>query len=197
MAVTREQFDSGLTYDAYKAQMTRNKEQLEQNEKDLQPSSASAQGLSSLPQTINVVALAEDGARRHRQPAVIGGIARLRTQAQLRVHLRDQRPGETIMDEHLNNDTSPSHGHFPDRTLTSGRLGRRLTCDQTSRREAPALYQQHPGATRAHRRTARRCPRTISSSHGGRTQRDKPFANSEVVRELRELVQGATARQPA
>jgi hypothetical protein len=25
----------------------------------------------------------------------------------------------------------------------------------------------------------------------------KPFANSEVVRELRELVQGATAKQPA
>jgi len=34
MAVTREQFDAGMTYDAYKNQMTRNKEQVEQNEKD-------------------------------------------------------------------------------------------------------------------------------------------------------------------
>ena len=30
MAVTREQFESGMTYGAYKAQMTRNREQLEQ-----------------------------------------------------------------------------------------------------------------------------------------------------------------------
>ena len=35
MPVTREQFETGLTYDAYKAQMTRNREQVEQNEKDL------------------------------------------------------------------------------------------------------------------------------------------------------------------
>src|ERR1700694_1681076 len=60
MAVTREQFDSGMTYDAYKAQMTRNREQVEQNEKDLQIKSEDAQAFRNLPRPLNVVALAED-----------------------------------------------------------------------------------------------------------------------------------------
>ena len=33
MAVTREQFESGMTFDQYKAQMTRNREQFERNER--------------------------------------------------------------------------------------------------------------------------------------------------------------------
>ena len=45
MAVTREQFESGMTYDAYKAQMTRNREQVEQNEKDLQLNPRTSQAL--------------------------------------------------------------------------------------------------------------------------------------------------------
>ena len=48
MAVTREQFESGLTYDAYKAQMTRNQEQVEQNEKDLQLSPEDVQAFTGL-----------------------------------------------------------------------------------------------------------------------------------------------------
>ena len=60
MPVTREQFESGLTYAAYKAQMTRNKDQVEQNERDLQLTQDDVNALQSLPQTINVMALAED-----------------------------------------------------------------------------------------------------------------------------------------
>ena len=60
MAVTREQFDAGMTYDAYKAQMTRNREQFEQNEKDLQLSPQDEQAFRNLPQPLNVLALAED-----------------------------------------------------------------------------------------------------------------------------------------
>ena len=60
MAVTREQFEAGMTYDAYKAQMTRNKEQVEQNEKDLQLKPDDVQAIRSLPSPLNVLALAED-----------------------------------------------------------------------------------------------------------------------------------------
>ena len=56
MAVTREQFDAGMTYDAYKAQMTRNQEQFEQNEKDLQLSAEEVAAFKGLPQTVNVLA---------------------------------------------------------------------------------------------------------------------------------------------
>ena len=60
MAVTREQFEAGMTYDAYKAQMTRNKEQVEQNEKDLQLKPDDVQAIRSLHSPLNVLALAED-----------------------------------------------------------------------------------------------------------------------------------------
>src|SRR5438105_14553235 len=60
MAVTREQFESGMTYDAYKAQMTRNREQFEQNEKDLQLKPEDVEAFRGLPQSVNVLALAED-----------------------------------------------------------------------------------------------------------------------------------------
>ena len=81
MAVTREQFESGMTYDAYKAQMTRNQEQVEQNEKDLQLKPEDVKAFTGL---------AEDGQRhgpgrglvrrRRRQPADPGQ-ARRRSQA--------------------------------------------------------------------------------------------------------------------
>jgi hypothetical protein len=35
LAVTREQFDQGMTYDAYKAQMTRNQERFVANEEKI------------------------------------------------------------------------------------------------------------------------------------------------------------------
>src|SRR5438309_72544 len=60
MEVTREQFESGITYYAYRAQMTRNRQQLEQNEKDVQLKPEDLQVFRSLPHTVNVVALAED-----------------------------------------------------------------------------------------------------------------------------------------
>src|SRR5689334_190005 len=104
MAVTREQFNSGLTYDAYKAQMTRNQEQFQQNEKDLQLSSADAQAFASLPRPLNVVALAEDwcGDVIANLP-IVGKVAEAsKGKINLRIHLRDQQPGETIMNEHLN-----------------------------------------------------------------------------------------------
>src|SRR5882672_1709309 len=60
MAVTREQFEAGMSYDAYKAQMTRNREQVEQNEKDLELKAEDVEALKNLPRTVNGNALAED-----------------------------------------------------------------------------------------------------------------------------------------
>src|ERR1700758_3385778 len=101
MAVTREQFDAGMTYDAYKAQMTRNKEQFEQNEKDLQLSAADLGAFTGLPQTLNVLALAEDwcGDVVANLP-ILGRLAQASDgKLNLRVLLRDQQPGEQVMDE--------------------------------------------------------------------------------------------------
>src|SRR3981081_261319 len=104
MAVTREQFESGMTYDAYKAQMTRNREQVEQNEKDLELKSDDVQALRDLPRPVNVMALAEDwcGDLIANLP-VLGKLAEASGgKLNVRIHLRDQEPGSQIMDQYLN-----------------------------------------------------------------------------------------------
>src|ERR1700716_85218 len=104
MAVTREQFESGLTYDGYKAQMTRNREQVEQNEKDLQLKPEDVRAFRDLPRPINVLALAEDwcGDVVANLP-VLGRLAQESNgKLNVRVHLRDQEPGSQIMDQYLN-----------------------------------------------------------------------------------------------
>src|SRR5437868_3989042 len=58
--VTRERFEQGMTYDQYKAQMTRNKERFEENEKNVQVSPDDLQAFRNLPEAVNVAVLAED-----------------------------------------------------------------------------------------------------------------------------------------
>ena len=104
MAVTREQFESGMTYDAYKAQMTRNREQLEQNEKDVQLGPEDVQAFRDLPRPVNVMVLAEDwcGDVIANVP-VVGRLAQESNgKLNVRIHLRDQEPGTQIMDQYLN-----------------------------------------------------------------------------------------------
>src|SRR6266851_9090454 len=94
MAVTRAQFESGMSYDAYKAQMTRNKEQVEQNEQDLQLKPEDVQAIRNLPSTLNVLALAEDwcGDVVANLP-ILGKLAEASTgKLNVRVLLRDQEP---------------------------------------------------------------------------------------------------------
>ena len=95
MAVTREQFNAGMTYDAYKAQMTRNRDQVEQNEKDLELKAEDVEALKSLPQTVNVMALAEDwcGDVVANLPVLGKLAAESGGKLNVRVHLRDQEPG--------------------------------------------------------------------------------------------------------
>src|SRR5207302_10559923 len=121
MAVTREQFDSGMTYDAYKAQMTRNREQLEQNEKDVELKPEDVKAFHDLPQPINVMTLAEDWCGD-----VVANLPVLARLAQasngklnVRIHLPDQEPSSHIMHQHLNRGQFKSipsrivlHGNF-------------------------------------------------------------------------------------
>ena len=60
MAVTREQFERGMTYADYKAQMTRNQDQFEQNEAGLALSAEDVEAFRALPRPLHVLALAED-----------------------------------------------------------------------------------------------------------------------------------------
>src|SRR6266851_3439254 len=104
MAVTREQFDAGMTYDAYKNQMTRNKEQVEQNEKDLQLKPDDVQAILNLPSRLNVLALAEDWCGDVVANLPILGKLAQESNGKLNVRdlVGDQEPGAKVMDEHLN-----------------------------------------------------------------------------------------------
>src|SRR5215208_4929506 len=103
MAVTRAQFESGMTYQAYKDQMTRNREQLEQNERDLELKPEDVQAFKSVGRPVNVMALAEDwcGDVIANLP-ILGRIANEAGTLNVRIHLRDQEPGSQLMDQYLN-----------------------------------------------------------------------------------------------
>jgi hypothetical protein len=205
MAVTRDQFQSGMTYDAYKAQMTRNREQLEQNEKDLQLTAEDVQVLQALPQTINVMALAEDWCGDVVSNLPVLGRLEQESAGKLsvRIHLRDQQPGEQIMDQYLNKGQFKS---IPTFIFLDGKLNelgvwieRPESVTKLREEKRQALYAQHPEWGDPSKSIAE-LPEEIRTQiqQGAAAIRNdtKPFANAEVVRELRELVQNALARQP-
>lgn len=100
MTVTRERFEQGMTYEAYKAQMTRNRERLEDNEHTVQLEPGDVAFFKGLPQTLNVLVLAEDwcGDVINNLP-VLARLAETSGKLNLRVFLRDQNLD--IMDQYL------------------------------------------------------------------------------------------------
>jgi hypothetical protein len=206
MAVTREQFESGLTYDAYKAQMTRNKEQVEQNEKDLELKPDDVQALKDLPKTVNVMALAEDwcGDVVANLP-VLGKLAQESGgKLNVRIHLRDQEPGSQIMDQYLNRGEFKSIPTFIFLDGEFNELGvwieRPDSVTKLREEKRQALYAAHPEWGDPSKPIAE-LPEDIRTQvqqlSGAMRNETKPFANSEVVRELRAQAEKIGTRQPA
>jgi hypothetical protein len=206
MAVTHEQFDAGLTYDAYKAQMTRNQEQFEQNEKSLQLSADQIAAFKGLPQTVNVLALAEDWCGD--VVANLPVLGRLEKEAggklNVRVLLRDQQPGEQVMNEHLNKGEYKSIPTliFLDGALKEVGVWVERPDSVTRLREEKRLaqYTAHPEWGDPSKPIAE-LPENIRTQvqQGAAAIRTetKPFANAEVVREIREVAEKTAAKQPA
>lgn len=100
MTVTAERFNQGMTYDEYKAQMTRNRDRLEANEGQVAIDPDDLQAFKALPQPLNVLALAEDwcGDVISNLP-VLGRLAEESGKLNLRIFLRDQNLD--LMDQYL------------------------------------------------------------------------------------------------
>jgi thiol-disulfide isomerase/thioredoxin len=101
MAVTAERFNQGMTYDEYKAQMTRNRERFDENEAAVQLDPADVQTFAGLPEPLNVLVIAEDWCGD-----VISGLPVLGKLSEasngklnVRVFLRDQNLD--LMDQYL------------------------------------------------------------------------------------------------
>jgi hypothetical protein len=195
-----------MTYDAYKAQMTRNREQVEQNEKDLELKPGDVQAFRDLPKPVNVLALAEDwcGDVIANLP-VLGQLAAASNgKLNVRVLLRDQEPGSKVMDEHLNKGQYKSiptviflDGEFSERGVW---VERPDSVTKLREEKRLALYAQHPEWGDPSKPIAE-LPEDIRTQVQQATNalraEIKPFANAEVVRELREIAQRAFSKQPA
>lgn len=101
MAVTRERFEQGMPYEAYKAQMTRNRDRLQETEQTVALDAADVHFFEHLPQPLHVLVLAEDwcGDVIANVP-VLARLADASGKLNLRVFLRDQNLD--LMDQYLN-----------------------------------------------------------------------------------------------
>src|ERR671936_1616991 len=205
MSITRERFAQGMTYEQWKAQMTRNRERFEDNERTVVLTDEDLAAFRSLPKPLHVMALAEDwcGDVIANLP-ILGRIANESGKLNVRIHLRDQEPGTQIMDQYLNKGQFKS---IPTLIFLDGdfnELGvwieRPESVTRLREEKRQALYRQHPEWGDPGKPIAElpEDVRTqVQQATAAMRNETKAFANSEVVRELRELVQNALAKQPA
>ena len=147
MAVTRERFEQGLTYDQFKAHMTRNQERFEENERQLQPDPADLAAFNMLLRPVRVLVLAEDwcGDVIDNLP-ILGRLAAESGKLDLRIFLRDQNLD--LMDQYLNQGqyrSIPVFVFFDDAFQELGVFTERPP-SVTERRatKRSELYAQHP-----------------------------------------------------
>jgi hypothetical protein len=199
MSVTRERFEQGMTYDAYKAQMTRNQERFVANEQQLALDSADLAAFKDLPQPLNVLAIAEDwcGDVINNLP-ILGRLAAESGKLNLRVFLRDQNTD--LIDQYLKEGKFRSIpvfvffdsqfreiGHFIERpeSVTERMAQRRME-----------MYTRHPefGSPDA---SITELPEGIRNALAEETaawrEEIKPLNNQDVVRTLREIVKQVPA----
>jgi len=148
VAVSPEQFAQGLTYDAYKAQMTRNQERFAANEQQVVLDPAAVAAARGLRQPLNVLVLAEDwcGDVIDNLPILGSLAAAAGGKLDVRVFLRDQRLD--LMDQYLKGGefrSIPVFVFFDQGFNELGRLIERpdsVTERRAQRRQQ--LYAQHP-----------------------------------------------------
>jgi hypothetical protein len=193
MTIDRARFDKGLTYDAFKEQMTRNRDRVEENERSLEVSKEDLAPFRALPRPVKVVVLAEDwcGDVVANLP-VLARLAKDSGKLDVRVFLRDQN--DDIMQRYLNqgqfksipvfvffDDDFRELGHWIERpaSVTEIRAKRRkeifATHPEFGSPDAPIDQLAEDARVRLQAELAKMREETMK------------FANGEVVRELREI----------
>ena len=196
MAITRERFETGLTYDQFKAQMTQNRERFEANERGVPLSPDDLAAFRRLPRPLNVLAIGEDwcGDVIANLP-ILGRIAaESGGKLNLRVFLRDQNPD--IMDQYLLRGefkAIPVIVFFDDDFNELGRfIERPDSVTQLRAQKRSEMFAQHPefGSPDA---PIDQLPDDVRVRLAELTAEMRAqtadFANREVVRELRAIVE--------
>jgi hypothetical protein len=185
-----------MTYEGFKARMTRNQERFAASERAVELRDDDLEVFRRLPRPLNVLVLAEDwcGDVIDNLP-VLGRLAEGSGKLNVRVFPRDENPD--LMDQYLNRGAFRSIpvfvffdeqfneiGHFIERpaSVTSARAGRRT-----------AIYAEHPefGAPDAPVASLPEEARVrLTEALAASRSEAKPAENAEVVRVLREIVEG-------
>lgn len=197
--ITSDRFATGLTYELYKKQMTRNRERFEANEAAAPVGAAELEAFRALPAPLNVLVLAEDwcGDVIQNLP-ILGRIAAETGKLRLRVFLRDENPD--LMEQFLNNGhrSIPVFAFFDDAFRELGRFTERpATVTARRSRRRSEVYASRPEFGAPDEPVAA-LPENVRIELTERLAAaravDKPWEDTEVVRELREIVLSAVQR---
>ncbi len=194
MTLDRARWDTGLTYDAFKAAMTRNQERFTQNEDRVVLDPETVRTFTSLPQRLRVLVLAEDwcGDVVANLP-ILGRLAEEVPTLDVRVFYRDQNLD--LMERWLNQgkyQSIPVFVFFDENFRELGHwIERPASVTERRAAERKKIFASHPefGSPDA---PVDQLPEGVRTSLLAELQKMRedmvPFANSEVQRELRELV---------
>jgi len=197
--IDRARFEAGLTYERYKDQMTRNRDRVEANEGRVELDAADLAVFRSLNGPLHVLVLAEDwcGDVIANLP-VLAVLARESGTLDVRIFLRDQNPD--LMQRYLNQgkyESIPVFAFF-DETFREMGVFIERPASVTERRaeQRKRLHAEHPDDGEYGTP-----PDALSEDVRARltaaitTQRnaDTAWANREVIRALREIVERSPA----
>jgi hypothetical protein len=197
--IDRARFATGLTYEQYKGQMTRNLDRIEANEGRVVIDPDDLEAFRSANGPIHVLALAEDwcGDVIANLP-VLGTLARESGMLDLRIFLRDQN--KDLMQRYLNQgkfESIPVFAFFDDAFNELGVFTERpasVTVRRVEQRKQ--IHAEHPefgaygGSPDALAEDTRA---RLTAEIARRRDEDVPWANREVIRALREIVERSPA----
>jgi hypothetical protein len=191
MTIDRARFDQGLTYEAYKAQMTRNRERLEENEQRVDLGKDDVAAFRALPRPVKVVVLAEDwcGDVIANLP-VLGRLAKDSGKLDVRIFLRDQN--DDIMQRYLNKGqfkSIPVFVFFDENFRELGHwIERPASVTEVRAKRRNEIFKAHPefGSPDAPVDVLAEEARVrLQGELAKMRDETTKFANAEVVRELR------------
>jgi hypothetical protein len=199
MTLDRERWGKGMTYEAFKAAMTRNQERFAANEDRVVLDPETMRTFKGLPRPLRVLVLAEDwcGDVIANLP-ILGRLLREKPPLDVRIFYRDQNLD--LMERWLNHgkyQSIPVFVFFAEDFRELGHwIERPASVTERRAQERKRIFAAHPefGSADA---PVDQLPEDVRTRLQAELQKMRddmvPFANAEVQRELRELVQKVAA----
>lgn len=198
-AITRERFEQGMSYDEFKASMTRNQDRFVANEERVRVSKADVDAFKRRP--LRVVALAADWCGDVVANLPVLGIIAKEARGALDVRVFERDASADLMDRYLNQGqfkSIPVFAFFDDAWNEVGVfIERPDTVTEKRARKRREIFAAHPefGSPDA---PADQLPEDVRARLQQELQKMRDglsdWANAEVVRELRAIVEGHATR---